>query len=562
MKLRHCEAYNFGSYERLDFDFSSPGLSLIYGRTGSGKSMLADLPCWTLYGITAKNAPADSVRSWQAPDQPTKSTLDVELQDGAISVTRIRGRGNQNDLYWVESQSDEKRRGKDLLDTQRLLDSRLGVDSTLYLSACYFCDFSPSGSFFVDKAPARRELFEKIAPLELPVKISERASDAKKAAKKELEVLEIELAKILGKLEQLTENEADLKHLYQGHEDKRLEIVEYAAQISQLDDAIEDARKGLADMDAVRLKLHKAEESCQEARFSFRAVCDKQKRLASIGDRECPLCMAPQKEQSKRHAELEELADAIEIEKEHLSACEAKVSRLRENMQGEVILRDKLQKNQTQRAVLLSKSKESTDALNPHQSQLVKIGKDKHAANEKALALKQNCKHLEDKIARLARLYDLSFELRGALLKKAVKEIEVRTNGLLAEYFDAELRVAFSVDTGDNIEVVIQKAGFQCLFKQLSKGQRQLLKLCFSVSIMETTANAAGVSFGNVFMDEPTDGLDSALKVKAFSLFENIASRVTSVFIIEHASELQIMFSNKHYVSLDNDCSTVKDEIS
>ena len=79
---------------------------------------------------------------------------------------------------------------------------------------------------------------------------------------------------------------------------------------------------------------------------------------------------------------------------------------------------------------------------------------------------------------------------------------------------------------------------------------------------METTANAAGVSFGNVFMDEPTDGLDSALKVKAFSLFENIASRVTSVFIIEHASELQIMFSNKHYVSLDNDCSTVKDEIS
>ena len=212
MKLGRCEAWNFGSYSHIELDLADQGLGLIYGKTGSGKSTIPDIPCWTLFGITAKNGTADEVRSWQSPNEPTKAVLNVRLSQGAIEVTRIRGKAGQNDLYWIESSTpDKKERGKDLVETQRHLCSRLGVDASLYLSASYFCDFSPSGQFFVAKAKDRRELFEKIASLDFPVSLAEKLSGARKAAKIELEQKEIDLAKCHGKLEQMRASLHDLE---------------------------------------------------------------------------------------------------------------------------------------------------------------------------------------------------------------------------------------------------------------------------------------------------------------------------------------------------------------
>jgi DNA repair exonuclease SbcCD ATPase subunit len=562
MRLGRCEAHNFGSYAHLDFDFSSPGLSLICGKTGSGKSMLADLPCWILYGVTAKNGTADSVRSWQAPDRPTTATLSVQLQDGDITVTRIRGRASQNDLYWTEGQNDEKQRGKDLTDTQRLLNGRIGIDSTLYLIASYFCDFSPSGSFFVDKAPARRELFEKITSLALPIKIAARTSETRKETKKELDAASRLLSKASGKLEQLTEADSDLRVLFKEYEDKRCEAREDNSALLQLDATIQDIAKELERIDALRPDLRKVQDDYQDAKAVLRATNDEYKRLLSIGDKECPLCMSPQKDQNKRRVRLEELSGKAEEVKLLMSKREEKIRELGVLMNNERVLKDRLQKAQTSRAVVRSKLQELANAVNPYSEQLVKNKKDKTCAEKELAELSISCQELEHKIARMTRLYDLSFELRGELLKKAVKQIEINTNALLEQYFDAELTVTFSVESGDNIEVLIQKSGFECSFKQLSKGQRQLLKLCFSVSIMQVSANAAGVSFDNVFMDEPTDGLDADLKVKAFNLFENIAVNTPSVFIIEHSSELQAMFSNKYFITLEGDESVVEHENS
>jgi DNA repair exonuclease SbcCD ATPase subunit len=66
MRILSCQAQNFGSYKELNLDLADIGLSLVYGRTGSGKSTLPDVVAWTLFGTTAKDGAADDVRSWQA----------------------------------------------------------------------------------------------------------------------------------------------------------------------------------------------------------------------------------------------------------------------------------------------------------------------------------------------------------------------------------------------------------------------------------------------------------------------------------------------------------------
>jgi len=542
MKLGRCQAWNFGSYSHIEFDFADTGLSLVYGKTGSGKSMLADLPAWILFSITAKNGAADDVRSWQTPDEPTKGILDVQLPEGSITVTRVRGKAGQNDLYWTENNEVSKQRGKDLADTQKRLVTRLGVDSTLYLSASYFCDFSPSGQFFMAKAKDRRELFDKIALLDLPAKIAESSSDMRKTVKKELEAITLALATANGKEEHIKASFIDSTERFEAWGKKvKEEEVKFK---SALDAAKKEVEIPLG-VKALQRELKKANDYLSSVKGALRNIMAEHKQLSSLSADQCPTCLSPQGNNTHRRTRIDELKREIVAYKQAEQIGETEVERLADMLDKETFLEQ------------AQKDLNSVDRENPFGPVCVKLEAELEASYLKVDKLESKVEGLECVMARLTRLYDLSFELRGELLRKAVKEIEVSTNGYLEKYFDSEIRVGFAVN-GDDLDVTIQKSGFECSFRQLSKGQRQLLKLCFSVSIMQSSANSAGVHFDNVLLDEPTDGMDAELKVKAFSLFEDIAGEASSVLVIEHSAELQAMFPRKYHVTMESDVSNIE----
>src|SRR5258706_14383017 len=101
MKLLKIHAENFGSYESLELDFQEMGLALLQGPTGAGKSTVMDMVFWAMFGQTAKGGNVDEVRSWKAIDSITKVILTIEVPNAKLSITRIRGKSSQNDLYWV-----------------------------------------------------------------------------------------------------------------------------------------------------------------------------------------------------------------------------------------------------------------------------------------------------------------------------------------------------------------------------------------------------------------------------------------------------------------------------
>jgi len=218
MKLLSITAENFSSYGMESLKLSNIGLSLVYGATGSGKSTLQDMVCWALFGKTSKGGTVDEVKSWST-DKTTFVLLSIEHNNQKFKVLRTRGKHKDNDLIILENSNEI--RGKDINETQKLLEDRVGFDFYLYSSSAYFHEFSPTNNFFISKAKERREVFETIADLSLPTLIVEKAIQKRKEIKEVLEKKKLNLQKIEGQSMQLQLSHKSLKEAFNKWENER-----------------------------------------------------------------------------------------------------------------------------------------------------------------------------------------------------------------------------------------------------------------------------------------------------------------------------------------------------
>jgi DNA repair exonuclease SbcCD ATPase subunit len=527
LKLLSGQFTNFGSYKSVDLDFETNGLVLVQGATGSGKSTIPDMVAWALFGITAKGGSVDDVRSWSADGEPTTAELDVETPDGILTIVRVRGAQTQNDLHWIEHGQPGQRRGKDITETQKLLQDRLGVSPDLYLYAAYFSEFSPTGSFFVAKAKERRELFENLASLDLPIKIADKVSDERKQLKKSIDLRDRAIAKVSGKIDQLRST----------IEASKVESTSWASRQKKV---IQELRKKSNDFEE---DTKKAKSVLESRIFKLSALVvpesSYKNRIAELqAEKTCSHCGGVSK------AKMDQIQKLTHLDNENKSLLN-QIQTLMQQLQ-------ETRENKYDEQIKIEETKS-----NPFEGQTEKLLQESKTLESDLSTLESEFKAQNHKLFSLNQLYDLSFQLRGELLRRAVQSIEDSTNQYLETYFDSPIRVKFSIEDSDKLEVEILKSGYNCNYRQLSKGQRGLLKLCFGVSVMESASNRAGVHFDQVFMDEPTDGLDSDLKVKAYSLFEYLAINRDSVFVIEHNENLQAMFSRTIKVELINDQSEI-----
>jgi len=528
LKLKQCELSNFGSYSHLLIDFSDIGLGLVYGPTGSGKSTLQDASCWILFGQTSKGGTVDEIRSWKASGAATKGCLEIEIGDKTIIVNRSRGKQGQNDLFWLED--DEIKRGKDLIDTQRLLEARLGVTAEEYTTASYFHEFSESASFFSAKAQDRRLLFEKLTDLSLPEKLAAKCKVTKSVAKKDLDEGQKQVTSLSSKLEQIFVAKEDAEsRLKKWDISESVRLAQETAKIT----AWEKSRE---------IKIQTLSEELEDLNIHGEINYDAAISEAKAGSK-CTKCGAISSNSMQFIEKL--LDDKLRFSKE-MARFEYIVNEI-----------DKLKAQVCPYIVT-----EEQNSVNPFIEQLESINSNITSITLNLENADKTCTWLELQYSSLERLYDLCASLRGELLKKAVKTIEWDTNNYLEKYFDSEIKVEFQLGGSDNLNVTLQKSGYTCTYKQLSKGQRGLLRLCFSVAVMRASANNKGQHFDNIFMDEALDGLDTTLKLKAFRLFESLALDHSSVLIIDHCEELHTLFENKYRVTIDNDESKVQIEKS
>ena len=569
MKVLSIHVENFGSYPVFDHDFSEDGLSLVYGATGSGKSTFMDTVAWILYGVTAKDGAVDEIRSWQSPDSPTLGQAVVDTPSGHIEVTRIRGKAGQNDLYWKDCTDDDsgiEQRGKDLQDTQKLLDAVLGVSASTYLSSSYLHEFSATGNFWIASAKDRRKLFEKIAPLEFPSTLAVRASDARKDAKAHLTKVDVSLAGFEGQLKQTLELAQDAQTrsgTWETDRKAKAEAIALKAVRFETDRQMDIARltstakqwqeKKKAEFDTLADEL-----LALEAKIKDPGDFDKQIRQLMDQSR-CEKCRSLPLTANAGIAKLQQEKQANSYSVKYFEQGTARLKALDKELK-ENPYTAQIEKVKAAQNTFKEDGARVLAEANPFTAQAEKLQRDAKALSTQIAHVKHDQTLLQGRIASLTRIYELSFELRGQMLQRAVQSIQDATNGILEKYFDAEIRVQFSLAEADTLEVEIKKSGYDCTFRQLSKGQRGLLRLSFGVAVMEAVSNQAGISTNLMFFDESLDGLDTRLKIKAFDLFQELATKHPSVYVIDHCEELQGMFDRRYRVVLNGDASEMTRE--
>lgn len=561
MKILHCQVQNFGSYKHLEFSFDEQGLTLISGPTGSGKSTLCDVVPWILFGKTSKGGTVDEVVSWNTTDA-TEGELTLKLSNGNVqTIKRIRTKKSQ-DLYY-DNGSASRHRGKDINDTQKQINQLLGFDYDLYMSGAYYHEFSHTASFFTANAKIRRQITEQLVDLSLAKKLSDNSSEYKKALKKELEDL-INNKEMLTYKHQHIQSDIIrqnklIEDWYVTHNKKCTDLQEkyknYKEHLSkQHKKEMKKHQDILKDIELRKENTLKAIRPETDLEFYRASIKEEKRQIELTGHTKCPACGSVKTEShkllllSRRESELKFMETSNEGHKRMLSILEKDIRRHNEDIpvldESVNPYLEELESIKDNKNPHLEMKEEDEQSLVNIDKQIKKCGKE--------------IKEFETEYDDIEILIGLTSTFRSVLVKNTITDLENQTNKILNDHFDAEIQVQFTIEDNDKLDVLIRKDGNECSYTQLSKGQRQLLKMSFAVSVMTAVQNHHGVSFNALFLDEFTDGCDEQLKVKAYDLLQELSLNHSSVFVVEHNESLKAMFSSRYDVLLTDKGSQIE----
>lgn len=528
MKVLDVHLENFASYDKLDFEFDSEGLTLIHGATGSGKSTLCDAIPWCLFGKTAKGGAVDEVLSWRGG--VTLGTIVIETPSGAQhTITRVRGQGN--DLYFQDGTNYQlTTRGKDLADTQKLINNLLGMDVDLYSAGAYYSEFSQTSQFFTTTAKNRRAITEQLVDLSLPIKLQDSIKTKTKDLAGKIDIIETTAFKLMSKLDVI---ERMLTETKQNNDVWSHEIANKIATVQSRSDMFEVTNKHKITTLETELSGIKYQDP-----MSYDLELKRLKQSLPPKEAPCKECGNP-----KISTEHEQLL-------ENITDCNNEKIENAYKLKHVYTLSTQINDLKDQENVYLNQLAELKTQTNPHTTSLLRLEKDYTMTTKQLEKVDQDKAILQDTQLNLDLLSDAVQTFRAELVVNTVEDLEAKTNALLNKHFDGEIRVNLQMTDADKLEVSIQKDGNEASFTQLSKGQRQMLKLAFGIAVMECVSNHHGLEFNQVFFDEALDGLDDNNRLKAVKMLETLALKHDSVFLVEHSETVKAQIDTKYHVEL------------
>lgn len=525
MKILSCRVANFACWKEFNLDLSSPTFKLISGPTGSGKSTVCDMIPWVLFGKTAKNGTVDEVLPWGVKDSAIGEAV-LQKQDKTIKV--IRSRGSVNDLKFLINGIET--RGSNLKDTQNLLNEALGLNYDTYLLSSYINEFSPLTSFFSTTAKSRRAILESLVDVRDIISLQTNIDSELKSTKIELNTAINNLSLAVRDLSSLTSSVKILEQKSKASERERQidknQVLEKLT--STYNQAVRDT-KGKITSIKNQLASYKLQD---EAVLSA--------KIDELKSDTCKECGAP-KNTSKVLILSKELSDvklsrmAYDHKLNEINSLERKLTSLEEIYQKDC------------------KELETTSIAikNPFLS-LIK------AEKLKISSISSSIKNLEETrdlcksfINDLELLLEVMLEARERKTLGAISFIEAKVNEVLSTYYASELSIKLSLEGQDAIEIEVLKDGNLCSYSQLSKGQRQLLKLSLSVAVFQHTKENMNIGTNTLFLDEALDGLSEDLKIKSYRLFTHLKLQYDNIFVVDHSSELKALFDDKIEVGLN-----------
>lgn len=552
LKVLYAKVTNFGSYPELELRADTRGLTLVSGPTGSGKSTFCDIIPWILFGITSKNGSVDDILRWHTKE-PTTGTITVCVNDKTMTIVRIRGSNKNNDLFLTLGTNAIGTRGKSLTDTQALINEELGFNAETYLAAVYFHEFSQTANFFSAPAKVRRAVIEEMVDLEFINNILTNTNELRKIVKSDLNSKATDLA-VLGSHissaqfylnkavsnkkswdeRQLNKIELTQKRYDNFENEKTLDIEQleyiFKSKTEELRININTIEGSIQSPELIAARLVKTKIKIQELNTSN--IC----KLCGTSNNTTKI-MVLERDAYKLEQQLKD------IETQRINLLKAQ-QELENHLSGVTRASINIREAKARQNTNLGYLKELRAENNPYTREIEETTTKLEDLKSESDSIKNTVAQLTVDNADILLLNDVLGNFRIELVKSTIIDLQNKTNNFLSKYFDAEIQVIFDLEKTDEIQVNIRKDGYSCSYSQLSKGQRQLLKLCFGVSVMQVIARTHAVNFDRIFLDEVFNGLDSDLVIKGARLLQSLEKDYDTVYFIEHNPDIKAYTSN------------------
>lgn len=565
MLVKLGSAKNFSSYDSLEFHFSTPGLHLISGATGAGKSTVCDLIPWVLFGRTAKNGAVNDVIAWGA-EEDTVGRATVFIKDREVEV--VRRKGKNNDLYFTVASEVGIRRGKDIPDTQRLINQALGITADQYLVSAYYHEMSDASQFFQTTAKNRRQITEQLVDLTQVIKATEGLTATRKELREETAIKQSTCVMVSTRISMLTNNaERDMSRQRAWGRDQAEKLVELETKSDNFEENKHKIRLDLEEK-ADRFEIDR-EDRASEIKSSL--IDENEQYETNQKALEKAIAGMQDMEHSEPCTECgnRKNSDSLYSQSQLVRDLQAKINHIKGNIEDlERLLVKNAEKtnpfhvqicqNELSTNIYAGQLEEARTANNPYTTQHVENQKDLLKTQGELTRLQAALFGLEADLSNIDTAIATTSVVRQALIETIMREVEQETNRLFEAHYDSIMRIEFIAEEFDKLDVSITKDGNLCSYTQLSKGQKQMLKLCFAVACIKTASNHSNVKFEQLFFDEALDGMSDEIKIASFSLLESLQSDYNSIYVVDHSSDFKNMFTSRFEVSFSNGKSSIE----
>ena len=581
MNLESITIKGFRSYRtRQTFNFVdlAPGLYLVRGKNGSGKSSLFEATNWILFEQTSRGLKAGNIRSWET-DAKCEGALIV---DGVSVVREWPPRALQLDGTVV---------------AQEELEKRLKLTPSIAQHLFHFSQFE---DFFIDLKPSpRMDLYGKVLGLDFWDEKADKAGALAKKAQGRGQQQEIAVAKLESKIETLAEQ--DFSEEIDAWEKERTKHIKAWAQtlkekqdlLAKLKKAAEDKGRLLkAQLAVTEAKVAKdaafeAEMSKMNAqarltahvsgcKHSLELVGKEIERFEKLGTGTCGVCGQPITPQHKRKhtatlaGKLKEARQKLEDAKEAAAEGSQSLSRFTAaKRKAEAALDDaKSRLNQLtsiarERQKDIERAQEEVDAaealldkanaaVNPHLRQK----KENEAALRTAKAdlkkAKADLSEDREMIAALAFWQKGFKDIRLDIIQHSLVQLNAEVNESLHTFGLEGWEMRFEVEQ-ENKSGGVRK-GFLCTviapgapadgvpWEAWSGGESQRLRLASELGIANLIAAFTGVQPNVEFWDEPSHWLEEQGMKALLGVLQERAERYQRAILLSEHKSLDFPF--------------------
>lgn len=567
----------FRSYRKpqaLSFHDFEPGLYLLKGENGAGKSSLFDMVHWILFDETSRGLKAGAVRSWGS-DKSCFGTLEVD--------------GKKVERSW--SPKFLRVDGTDV--AQEEFEKQLGISSKTALHSFHFSQFE---DFFVDLKPMpRMEIYSEVLGLDL---WERKADDASKLAKNitlEIQQLEIdharfeERAKTLASVDlskEIKEWKRNQATQTKEIETEQAEAIRLKADLAKKEDkakaewrkadlAVVKSGKVLQDVKERTAKVNKEQSQASTDLSSAISEMGKlEKKVVAfdnLAEDECPTCGQPVPlshrkqhrvhlafEVTKAKAKVDALNKALLEVKKKARAIEQEIKEADEQKEladqalSKVVLEAKrisydLESVDKRLRQFKAELKEITAETNPFAKKQEESEAQALTAKKKAAVIKAEALDLRNTEAALTFWQKGFKDIRFQVMRDSLVQLNAEVNESLHDLGLVGWEMRFEVEQETKRGSV--KRGFLCSvfspesagegvpWESWSGGESQRLRTAAQLGIANLIAAYTGVSMGVEFWDEPSTWLNAEGIKALLGVLQDRAHRYQrAIFLADHRS--------------------------